>query len=89
MPPKRRARVVSNSADLFHYSNQVELTFKSQPKETILAKAAENVDSSESEDDSAPILKKKGKKSVNTSSSESSSASDSEIDEVKKPTEDS
>ena len=85
MPPKRRPRGGSNSNSLFQYNNQVELTFKSQPKENNLPKVAEVGDSGSDDDDNYPILKKRGKKNAaESSSSESSSASDSETEQVKK-----
>jgi len=85
MPPKRRPRGGSNKDSLFHYNNQVELTFKSQPMEDNLQKVGEVGDSGSDDDDNYPILKKKGKKSTApSSSSESSSASDSDTDQVKK-----
>ena len=81
MPPKRRSKAGADS--LFQYNNQVELTFKAQPKEKILE---ETTDVGDSDDDDAnlPILRKKGKKSVDisSSSSDSSSASDSEPEKV-------
>ncbi|CAB4038143.1 Hypothetical predicted protein, partial [Paramuricea clavata] len=45
MLPKRRQRGGSNSSNLFHYNNQVELTFKGQPKEEMLEKVTEVGDS--------------------------------------------
>ena len=86
MPPKRRPRGGSNSENLFHYNNQVELTFKGQAKETLLKNVAEVGDSGSDDDDNLPILRKRGKKNVDTSSSssDSSSASDSENEKVTK-----
>jgi hypothetical protein len=88
MPPKRRPRGGSNSSNLFHYNNQVELTFKGQPKEEMLEKVTEVGDSgSDDDNENLPVLKKKkkGKKNVDTSSSsDSSSASDSDSEQVRK-----
>ncbi|CAB4024176.1 NFATC2-interacting -like [Paramuricea clavata] len=84
MPPKRRLRGGSNSSNLFHYNNQVELTFKGQPKEEMLEKVTEVGDSgSDDDNENLPVLRKKGKKNVDTSSSsDSSSASDSDSEQV-------
>jgi hypothetical protein len=88
MPPKRRTRGASNSNSLFEYNNQVELTFKGQPKENILQNVTAVGDSGSDEDDDYPILKKKkGKKGrKQASSSSDSSTSDSEPEQVKKIT---
>lgn len=85
MPPKRRPRGGANSQNLFHYNNQVEVTFKAQPKENTL----ERVGDSGSDDDNVPVLRKKGKiRGESSSSSESSEASDSEPERDTKTSDD-
>ena len=85
MPPKRRPRGGSNSENWLHYNNQVELTFKALAKENTLGEVGD----SGSDDDRAPILRKKGKRGVDSSSSsESSDTSDSEPEKITKISDD-
>ena len=76
MPPKPKTKCRrkggSVSDDLFHYNNQVELTFKNQAKSKALG-TLKDANSSSSEDEEEPVSKRKVE-TVETNTNHSSSS---------------